>query len=73
MKKLVLCPGETEKNVINIYPELRDQRFLGFGGAITEAAASTYAQMDDTQKRILLEAYFLPERMNPSGAARRLP
>lgn len=64
MKKLVLCPGETEKNVINIYPELRDQRFLGFGGAITEAAASTYAQMDDTQKRILLEAYFLPERMN---------
>ena len=64
MKKLVLCPGETEKNVINIYPELRDQRFLGFGGAITEAAASTYAQMDDTQKRSLLEAYFLPERMN---------
>ena len=64
MKKLRFHAGDTEKAVVNLYPELTDQSFLGFGGAITEAAAATYAQMDEGQKRALLEAYFLPERMN---------
>ena len=64
MKTLIFHPGESENKVINLYPELTDQVFEGFGGAMTEAAASTYLQMSDTQKRELLETYFLPERMN---------
>ena len=64
MKALTFHPGETENKVINLYPEQKDQVFEGFGGAITEAAASTYLQMSDAQKNELLEAYFLPERMN---------
>ena len=64
MKTLTFHPGETENRVINLYPELCDQTFEGFGGALTEAAASTYAQMSTAQKRQLLTAYFAPDRMN---------
>ena len=64
MKTLTFHPGETENRVVNLYPELSDQTFEGFGGALTEAAASTYAQMNSTQKRELLTAYFAPDRMN---------
>ena len=56
--------GETEKNVVNLYPEIRGQRFDGFGGAITEAAAYVYSQMSETQKKELLTACFSAERMN---------
>ena len=45
MRTLHLIPGETESRVINLYPEVTGQVFDGFGGAITEAAASVYAQM----------------------------
>lgn len=64
MRTLHLVPGETENKVVNVYPECTDQTFLGFGGAITEAAAYTYAKMNDSQKRDLLTAYFAPDRMN---------
>ena len=64
MKQVLFHAGETENMVINLYPEITDQIFEGFGGAMTEAAASTYALMSDTQKRELLETYFLPGRMN---------
>ena len=37
MKTLTFHPGETENRVINLYPELCDQTFEGFGGALTEA------------------------------------
>ena len=57
-------PGETENKVVNLYPEITYQRFEGFGGAITEAAGSVYAQMDEQQKQRLMEAYFSPEGMN---------
>lgn len=64
MRALALHPGDTENRVINVYPEITDQTFEGFGGAITEAAASTYAQMSASQKRELLETYFHAEKMN---------
>lgn len=64
MKALTFHPGETENRVVNLYPEISDQTFEGFGGALTEAAASTYAQMSPGQKRELLTAYFAPDRMN---------
>ena len=56
--------GDTENKVINLYPDIAYQTFDGFGGAITEAAGSTYLQMDDNQKRALMNAYFGKERMN---------
>ena len=64
MRTLHLIPGETENKVINLYPEITGQVFDGFGGAITESAASVYAQMSDSQKRELLTSYFAPDRMN---------
>lgn len=54
----------TENRVVNLYPKLTDQSLEGFGGAITEAAASVYAQMSPAQKQQLMEAYFSPEGMN---------
>ena len=64
MKQLHLQLGDTENRVVNLYPSVTDQTFLGFGGAITEAAAVTYAQMSEAQKTELLSAYFAPDRMN---------
>ena len=57
-------PGDTENRVINLYPEITYQTFEGFGGAITEAAGTTYNQMDEGQKHALMQAYFGKERMN---------
>ena len=57
-------PGEAENRVVNLYPEITYQTFDGFGGAITEAAGSTYNQMSGSQKQTLMAAYFGKERMN---------
>ncbi|MBQ8161628.1 MAG: glucosylceramidase [Clostridia bacterium] len=56
--------GETENRVINLYPEITYQTFEGFGGAITDAAGYVYSQMNDAQKKALMDAYFSPDRMN---------
>lgn len=55
---------EIENEVINLYPEEEFQKIEGFGGAITDAAGFVYAQMNEQQKKELMETYFLPERMN---------
>ena len=56
-------PGE-ENSVVNLYPEVTNGTLEGFGGAITESAAYVYSLMDEKQKKLLLETYFSPERMN---------
>lgn len=61
---LVFRSGETENKVINLFPEITYQTFEGFGGAITDAAGYVYAQMNPSQKKALMDAYFLPDRMN---------
>ena len=48
---VLLRPGDTENRVINLFPEITYQTFDGFGCAITEAAGSTYNQMDERQKQ----------------------
>ena len=35
-----------EEQLINLYPQVKYQRWDGFGGAITEAAAYVYAAMN---------------------------
>ena len=64
LQSVRFVPGETENRVLNLYPEISYQRLDGFGGAVTDAAASVYAQMDERQKRELMETYFSPARMN---------
>lgn len=53
-----------ETEVVNLYPEMKFQKIEGFGGAITDAAGSVYAQMNEQQKKQLIETYFRPDRMN---------
>lgn len=52
-----------ENHVVNLYPEITYQTFEGFGGAITDAAGSVYAQMDEGQKRQLMDTYFSSEKL----------
>lgn len=47
-----------EMQVVNLYPEVEYQLFEGFGGAITEAAASTFYMMGKENQKKILEAYF---------------
>lgn len=53
-----------ENEVINLYPEMAYETFEGFGGAITDAAGYVYAQMNEIQKKEVIDTYFNPEKMN---------
>lgn len=50
--------GGSEMKQVKIYPETTYQEVFGLGGAITEAAAYTYAQMSEEKKKELLGLYF---------------
>lgn len=52
--------------VVNLYPSIVYQTFLGFGGAITEAAAYAYSKLTDENKVKLMDAYFSEEGNNYS-------
>lgn len=43
---------------VGIYPELRGQRFQGFGGAFTEAAAVNWKGLPPERRQALLDCYF---------------
>lgn len=45
-------------NVINVYDEVQYQKFYGFGGAFTEAAAHIYNEMSNKKKCEIIEACF---------------
>ncbi len=47
-----------EMQAVNIYPEVRYQEIMGFGGAFTEAAGYTLAQMNPDQQDEMINAYF---------------
>ena len=49
----IVVPGETENHVVNLYPEIEYQKWEGFGGAITEAAAYNYSLLNTAQKKRL--------------------
>ncbi|WP_075679298.1 glycoside hydrolase family 30 protein [Roseburia sp. 831b] len=44
--------------VLNVFPEVKEQTFRGFGGAFTEAAAHVYAGLKKEQKEEVINAYF---------------
>ena len=54
----------TENKVVNLYPDITDQTFEGFGGAFNESAAYVYSLMPEKEKRALLETYFGKDGMN---------
>ncbi len=47
-----------ERLMINIYPEVEYNTFLGFGGALTEAAAYAYSLMNNQEKEKFIEACY---------------
>lgn len=59
---LAFAPGSQEEmRLLNLYPQVQYQSFDGFGGAMTEAAAWTYAQMSEPNREAILNAYFGPD------------
>jgi len=52
-------PLETEPTVF-VYPAHTFQTMLGIGGALTDAAAETFAKLPKAQQQELLEAYYSP-------------
>lgn len=50
--------ADAEMELVKIYPDHRKQRIIGFGAALTDAAASVYAQMDAETQRSFLKMCF---------------
>jgi len=47
-----------EREVINLYPQIKAQIFDGFGGAFTDSAGYVYSLMNEEQKQTMIERYF---------------
>jgi glucosylceramidase len=51
-----------ENLLINIHEEVKYQKFIGIGGAFTEAAADTYYKLPEAARKEMIDAYFDPEK-----------
>ncbi len=49
---------EAENSLIKVYAEEERQEIIGFGGALTEAAAYTFSRMSNEKQETLLKLYF---------------
>ena len=47
-----------ENKVINLYPERNYQTFLGFGGAVTEAAGFAFSKLSKEQQEMAVDCYY---------------
>lgn len=47
-----------EMSLIKIYPDIKEQKITGFGGAMTEASAYVFSRMSNEKQKELLELYF---------------
>lgn len=47
-----------ENNVINLYPDVTYQEFVGMGAALTEASAYSYSLLPDEKKKEFINDYF---------------
>jgi glucosylceramidase len=50
-------PG-VENHAVNLYPGVKYQEIMGFGGAITEAAGYVFSKMSGEKQREILDAYY---------------
>ena len=57
-KKMNRDLGDTENNLIVLYPEITYQSILGFGGAFTESAGYCFSKLPDKSQKQLLDDYF---------------
>ncbi len=55
---------DEERDIINLYPQMSYQEFLGFGGAFTESAGYVYAGMDRENREQMLHDYFDEHEMH---------
>lgn len=60
-----------ENDVINIYPNICFQTFLGFGGAFTESSGYAYSNLPENKKQDFINDYFTSSGINYSWG--RLP
>ncbi len=56
-KKGVLNP-EYEINLVKLYPQIKYQEIIGFGGAFTEASAYVWSGLSKEAKEAVIEDYF---------------
>ena len=54
----------TEKNVINIYPEIEYQEIIGFGGAFTQSSGYNFSRQSDENKSQIIKDYFSEAGLN---------
>lgn len=45
-------------NLVQLFPQIREQTMEGFGGAFTESSAVNYHRLGKEQQKKLIEAYF---------------
>lgn len=55
-----------ETQIINIYPEIKCQEFLGFGGAFTEATGIALKQLPYEKRNRIISDYFSTNELNYS-------
>lgn len=55
-----------ENQIINIYPEIKYQTFLGFGGAFTEATGVALKELPENKQKQVITSYFSPNEFNYS-------
>ena len=55
-----------ENQIINVYPNITYQSFLGFGGAFTEASGINFNKLPNEKKKQLLDDYFSIKGLNYS-------
>lgn len=53
-----------EKQIIQIYPNVKYQEFLGFGGAFTESSGYVFSLLDENKKENLIKDYFSEYGLN---------
>ena len=73
-KQTPSCKEYSEKlemRVLNVYPEITYQTFLGFGGAVTESAGVAFSYLPDDKKESFLNDLYSEEGLNYSLA--RIP
>lgn len=59
-----LAPVSAADREIVVLPQQRRQTILGFGGALTDAAASVFSQLSPQHQQELLQAWLDPEKGN---------
>lgn len=64
-------PERFESKLINIYPDVTYEQFLGFGGAITESSGCAYNKLSKEKKEEFINSYYSEDGLNYSLA--RLP